>query len=375
VLDFDSIDKTLDLFERHLPGVKLYYSLKANDDPAVLSHLRIRGLGFDVASVNEISTALEAGAASEDLILSNTIKTPNCIREIFRRRIAATTIDNEYDLEALALESTFHTHRPKILARIKLPALGVDINLNEKFGCSAEVAAALLFRATELGLPADGVHFHVGTQCKNVESYRAGIETALQVLLDLKDVMGLDLRTIDIGGGFPDEVAAAECGGLEKFFTELGAIVKTAQDLGFEVIAEPGRVIASGAGIAVSQVIGRNVHEGKEWIYLDDGIYGLYSTAHFEKRLFEFVPIGRKFESVGSFVVAGPTCDSLDVVGADVLLPTGIKAGDYVLAYNAGAYSISVKSNFNGMGQISTTVSKHAVVEPAKASLRLVSGG
>src|SRR5262249_46493806 len=133
VIDLDSVDRTLEMFEQHLPGVRLYYSVKANDDPILLSHLRIRGLGFDVASVNEIGMAIASGATSDDLILSNTVKSPPCIREIFRRRVAATTIDNEQDMDAIALESTFHTHRPGIFARIKLPALGVHINLNEKF--------------------------------------------------------------------------------------------------------------------------------------------------------------------------------------------------------------------------------------------------
>jgi ornithine decarboxylase len=375
VFDLDAADRILGLFNRHLPGVKLYYSVKANSDPTILQHLHQRGVGFDVASVNEIAAVLATGAEPEDAILSNTVKTNTCIREIFRRRISATTVDNLLDLNALALESTFHTFRPRILARIKLPPMGVEINLNEKFGCSLEMAPQILYRAHELGLIADGVHFHVGTQCRNVLSYRAGIDAAIHVLGSLKAQYGLDLRTIDIGGGFPDELVADENGGIEEFITDLGFIVREAQSLGYEIIAEPGRIIASGAGIAVSQVIGRNQRDGREWLYLDDGIYGLYSTAHYEKRIFEFVPIEQKMHNVTSFVVAGPTCDSLDVIGMDIKLPSGIKPGDHVLSYHAGAYSISVKSNFNGMGQISTKVSQHAVVEGLTPSPARAMGG
>lgn len=375
MFDFESVDHVLELFERHLFGVKLFYSLKANDDPTILHYLRSRGVGFDVASVNEIKTVLKIGASAEDIILSNTVKGPACIREIFKRRVAATTVDNEYDLDALALESTFHSHRPKILVRIKLPALGVEINLNEKFGCSNEMAVHLLLKAGELGLAPDGVHFHVGTQCRDVGSYRAGIDGAIEVLEAVKRESGLDLRTIDVGGGFPDELVAGEIGGLDKFFEDLGCIVGDAQARGYNLIAEPGRVIASGAGVAVSQVIGRNVHEGREWVYLDDGIYGLFSTAYYEKRRFQFFPVGSTHKAKSSFVVAGPTCDSLDVIGMDVSLPSDIKPGDYVLAHHAGAYSISVKSNFNGMGNISTAVSKHAVVVAEEAGPSLAIGG
>ena len=362
VFDLDAVDRTLGLFGRYVPGLRLYYSLKANNDPTILTHLQSKGLGFDVASVNEIGTAIAAGIAPEDMILSNTVKTTNCIREIFRRRVFATTIDNELDLKALALESTFHSFRPQVFVRIKLQPLGVEINLNEKFGCTLERAAALLAKSHELGLPPAGVHFHVGTQCRNVQSYRVGIESAIEVLRDVRTRHGLNLTSINIGGGFPDELAAAEYGGLESFITELGEIVKAAQDHGFNLIAEPGRVIAAGACTAVARVIGRNVHDGKDWLYLDDGIYGLFSTAHYEKRHFDLIPVEKKKGKAISYVVAGPTCDSLDVISLNTMLPADMQPGDYVLANHAGAYSISVKSQFNGMGQISTAVSQQAVV-------------
>lgn len=362
VFDLDAVDRTLDLFERHVPGLKLFYSLKANNDPTILTHLKSRGLGFDVASVNEIGSTLAVGITSEDMILSNTVKTANCVREIFRRRVYATTVDNELDLKALSLESTFHSFRPKIFVRIKLQPLGVEINLNEKFGCTPERAVALLLRAHELGLPPAGIHFHVGTQCRNVQSYRIGISSAISILRDLKTQHGLELSTINIGGGFPDELAAAEVGGLEAYIQELGGIVKEAQDAGFTLIAEPGRVIAAGGCTAVARVIGRNIHDGRDWLYLDDGIYGLFSTAHYEKRQFDFVPIGKKKGKPARFVVAGPTCDSLDVISLNSQLPEDMQPGDYVLANHAGAYSISVKSQFNGMGQISTAISQKAVV-------------
>ncbi len=363
VFDFSYVDRILSLFESELPNVRLFYSVKANDHPDMLLYLRMKGLGFDVASVNEIVGVVSAGAKVEDLILSNTIKNPQCVREIFRRRLWATTVDNTHDLNALAMEATFHSHRPVIFVRLKVPALGVDINLNEKFGCSADEAVALLLRANELGLPPQGVHFHVGTQCKDVESYRAGIRSAIDVLRRAESMSGLSLKMINIGGGFPDEIVAEQLGGLESFIAQIGAVVHEAEEKGFTVIAEPGRVLASGAGIAVSQVIGRNSHDGKNWIYLDDGIYGLYLTAYFEKRRFDLVAFHPENENVVPYVVAGPTCDALDVIGNDLDLPESIHEGEYIIAFNAGAYSISVKSNFNGMGDISTKVSRHALVE------------
>lgn len=363
VFDLNAVDRILELFALHLGEIDLFYSVKANNDPTILSHLIKRGIGFDIASVNELASVLALGASAENLILSNTIKTRKCIREIFSRRVAATTVDNALDLKALVDESTFHTFRPGVFARIKVNPVDAQIDLNEKFGCTEEVAVNLLHASSVQGLPPLGVHFHVGTQSWNVEAYRSGLRSAISVLGSLRLQHGLSLNTINIGGGFPDELKAEKACGIENFFVELGHVVREAQDLGYRIVAEPGRVLASGACTAVSQIIGKNSRDGNEWLYLDDGIYGLFSTAHFEQRAFEFVPLGAKKGEPKAFVVAGPTCDSLDVIARGAILPADLQPGDYLIAHHAGAYSISVKSHFNGMAQISTAVSNHAVAQ------------
>lgn len=367
VFDLDAVDRVLNLFATYLPGVRLYYSLKANNDPTILNHLHKRGVSFDVASAKELATMLELGVESKDLILSNTIKTPSCIRDLFSRRVPLTTIDNEHDLKALAQEATFHTFRPHVLTRIKVQPVDVQIDLNEKFGCSIDEAVRLLALAHEKGIPPLGVHFHVGTQSWNVETYRKAFASACQVLETARTTHGLQLSTINMGGGYPDELVAEHAGGLEKFFSDLAPIVLEVQNAGFTVLAEPGRVVASGACTAVSQVIGKNTHLGQNWLYLDDGIYGLFSTAHYEQRQFEFCPLGPQSKESETYIIAGPTCDSLDVISRSAQLPSSIRPGDYLVAHNAGAYSISVKSNFNGMAQITTTVQGHALVELSDA--------
>jgi ornithine decarboxylase len=361
VLDLDKVDRILDLFAHHLAGVRLFYSVKSNNDPTLLRYLVQQGLGLDVASPIELALALSVRAPLESVILSHPVKSPKCIRELFHRRVPLTTVDSEAGLKALALESTFSTFRPGILARVKVQSQDVEIDLNEKFGCSEDDAVRLLQLSQSLGLPSLGVHFHVGTQCWNVRNYELGLEAAIRVLERLAEI-GIRLNTINIGGGFPDEIVMGKAGGIERFFADLGALVRRAQDRGYQIQAEPGRVISSGAGIAVSQVIGRNHHAGRDWIYLDDGVYGLFSTALFEKRGFELHPVGDTSGLPAKFIVGGPTCDSLDVIGRDIVLPADIKTGDYVMALHAGAYSVSVKSHFNGMAEISTTVMARAVV-------------
>lgn len=359
VLDLDYTNQTHALMRKHLAGVQFFYSVKANNDPAFLAHLHSLGIGFDVASINELELAKSVGAEPETIILSNTIKSAQTVRQLFNNRVKATTFDSEHDLRLIAQEATFHSERPKLLVRIKVQSLDVHIDLNEKFGCTVDEAVRLVEVANSLGLSVDGVHFHVGTQCWNTESYRLGIESALS-LMQKAPIAG---KILNIGGGFPDPIVAEKAGGLDLYFAQLGQIVEIAKRAGCEIWAEPGRVLASGSGLAVSQVLGSSNRDGKNWLFLDDGIYGLFSTAHYEGRKFEF-ELARASAADGSFfILAGPTCDSLDVIDTKAYLPSDVAPGDYLIAPIAGAYSISVQCHFNGLAQISTAVPTLAVVE------------
>lgn len=334
-----------------MPGLQLFYSVKANNDPHILRHLQEKAVGFDVASVNELSEVIDLGVTNDRIILSNTIKAPECIRKLVACQIPLTTVDNERDLRALAAEAE-RGFRPQVLVRLKVNPTDVQINLNSKFGCTEEEALRLFKLAVDIGLNPAGVHFHVGTQCWNVASYQDAMEASIRVLADFGNA---SVRTINMGGGFPDETTAAKCGGPEAFFSGLADIVGPVLTSGYTVLAEPGRVLVADACTAVCRVVGRCRHGEWDWLYLDDGIYGLFSTAHYEKQLFDFVLVGRRAEHEELFVVAGPTCDSLDVIGT-VGLSADTNPGDYVMAHRAGAYSISVKSHFNGMAQITTAV-------------------
>ncbi|MCW5941820.1 MAG: hypothetical protein KIS66_06295 [Fimbriimonadaceae bacterium] len=365
VVDTRTMDQLLSLWRDHLPQVGLFYSVKANNDRHILRHLQQSEIGFDAASESEVETLLALGVKPDRIILSNTIKTRGCLQAIVRNRIPLVTADNERDLRAIA-QASVGEWSPSVLIRLKVSPTDVQIDLNEKFGCTVDEARRLIEVADSLGLKPAGVHFHVGSQCWNLKSYRDAMESAVQ-LLDEEN--RAHLKIINIGGGFPDALTASKCGGLSCFFEGLAAIAGEALSKGYSVIAEPGRVLVADACTAVCQVIGRATHDGHEWLYLDDGIYGLFSTAYFEKQPFEFVPVRESDASPCSFVVAGPTCDSLDVVGK-ATLPSDTQPTAYVMAHRAGAYSVSVKSHFNGFGNIRTYVAA-----PPPATLASNPGG
>jgi len=365
VIDCQAIEAILALFRKHLQPVSLYYSVKANNDPSVLRYLDSQGLGFDVASVKELQDSLAMGVDPGRVILSHTVKSKDCIDELFRNRVPLTTVDNERDLRVIAAAADGRDHELGILIRIKLEPGDAKINLNGKFGCSKAEAMRLIKLAGELSLRPVGIHFHVGSQCWNVQDYARGVRTAMEVIAEARERFGVKLNQLNIGGGFPDATTAVAVGGLESFFEDLGKAVAPALDSGLSLSAEPGRVLVADACTAVCQVIGKSQHDGREWLYLDDGIYGLFSTAFFEKSQFCIREVVESHGPPMDYVIAGPTCDSLDIVSGSCRLPATVEPGSYVYAHGAGAYSVSVKSHFNGMAQISSAVSERVAVEVA----------
>ncbi|MBX7133090.1 MAG: alanine racemase [Fimbriimonadaceae bacterium] len=353
VIDAHEIDRMLGLFRTYLPFVRLQYSVKANNAPEVIRHLHSRGVGFDVASAAEAELTTEYGVPPERLILSNAIHPRSTLEDIFTRGIPLVTVDNEGALRAIAAEASQRGKTPPaVLIRIRVPSMNSQLDLNTKFGCSCEQAVRLFDIARDLGVQANGVHFHVGTQCWDVETYRLAVGQAKEVLAATRvnDHTG---RVLNIGGGMPDPRMAEKAGGLETFFVGLAKVLAPIHEQGFELIAEPGRVLVSSACTAVCTVVGRATRDGLPWLYLDDGIYGMFSAIYFERRDFRFETLAPSSRQSASYMIAGPTCDSIDTLGTFTLAGDP-QPGSILIAPDAGAYSVSVKCHFNGFAHINT---------------------
>jgi ornithine decarboxylase len=159
---------------------------------------------------------------------------------------------------------------------------------------------------------------------------------------------GIRLSVVDIGGGFPLHTYYAE--GEEASLEYMGEMVypllRSFLAQGYRVIAEPGRSLIGNACLLVTRVIGKAIRSGKIWYYLDDGLYGTFSAIPFDKASFDFYPL-RESEEKEPCILAGPTCDSLDVIAEGVALPP-LMLDDLIVVPNIGAYSIASATNFNG---------------------------
>jgi ornithine decarboxylase len=328
-------------FRKLLPRVKPYYAAKANSDPRILKVLAQAGTGFDVASANEIDAALSAGGKPDDMVFANTTKREEMIAFARRKGVNLMTFDAEFELLKIAR----HAPGARVVVRIKVPNVGSMIELSVKFGAEPSDAVPLLLKAKRLGLKPVGVSFHVGSQCTHGDNYLDAFELCAIIIRDAR-LKQLPMEIVDIGGGFPIRYFDTD----EDWFTSMAPALNLEMnrlfDSNLKIIAEPGRALVGPACILVTSVIGKSIRDNKHWYFMDDGVYGALSGMIFDHGKYQFEVFKKGPTQLTT--LAGPTCDSLDVISGSEELPE-LEAGDLIYARNIGAYSLASATSFNGI--------------------------
>lgn len=321
-----------------LPGVTLYYALKPMPDLRVVRELAALGGCFDLATTGEVRLVERAGVPAGRCIHTHPIKRERDISEALDYGVTTFVADNA---DEIAKFVPFRD-RARLLLRVSFRAPGAVSDLSKKFGCRPEDALALLLHARRLGVEVAGLSFHVGSQVPSSDMHVAAIQACAGLIVAAR-AQGLPLGVLDIGGGFavpylrPVPPIDVFCGPIRAALATLPADVR--------VIAEPGRFIVAPAGIAVTSVMGRAERNGRMWYYLDDGVYGTFSGRLFESMEYPITALDRA-GPVAPAVLAGPTCDSVDVVAEDIELPR-LEIGDLVIARVTGAYTAASATDFN----------------------------
>ena len=335
------------LLDKHLPAVKLYYAVKANPHPGILETLNAIGAGFDVASRGEIEAAVNAGAdPKDDLIFADTVKDPRQIAYADSIGLDDFTFDNRSEI----LQIGRHAPGSNVHLRLMVSNKGSVADLSKKFGARPDEAVELLLEARDHGLRPRGIAFHVGSQCLHVDRYVEALDTTKRIFEDAA-AAGLVMDHIDIGGGFPvkylDEDIDLEgmCTRIDSHYQELfGPDVRLA--------AEPGRAVVGDAVCLVTKVISESVRGDRNWLYFDDGAYGSF----LDVLLYQMKYPMRTNTSgpARDYVLAGPTCDSIDVFSRDsdgavctASLPD-MHVDDLLISGSMGAYTYSLATRFNG---------------------------
>lgn len=328
-------------FRRLMPRVTPYYAVKANSDPELVKTFIKCGTGFDVASQYEMELCLKLGASPDKIIFANPIKRPETMKFAMEKGIDLTVFDSEYELYKIAE----HAPGSRVLVRIKVPNVGSVVELSLKFGAEPTDAILLLIKAHKLGLKPTGIAFHAGSQCTHIENYIEAFEIASIIMRDAK-LKQIPLSIIDIGGGMPIQHFDDDEDYFSKFGPQLSKEIDRLFDKSVQLIAEPGRTFAGPACTLITRVIGKSIRENKPWYYLDDGVYGALSGILYDFCKYQYNCFKKGLTHIST--LAGPTCDSHDIIARSVELPE-LDIGDVICVPNIGAYSIASTTWFNGI--------------------------
>jgi ornithine decarboxylase len=354
VMDLDVVAGAYKLLRRYMPLAKIFYAVKANPAPEIVSLLRDLDSSFDVASPNEIDLCLERGVGPERISFGNTIKKERDIAYAFGRGVKLYAFDSLAELEKLGRAAP----GSRVFCRILVESVGAEWPLSRKFGCSPEMAVELLRQAKTLGLDPYGVSFHVGSQQTKLDQWDGAIERAAKMFWALAET-DINLRMVNVGGGFPAKYRGDVPGVVQYANAVMGAITRHFGNDLPEIIVEPGRSIVGDAGVIQSEVVlisRKAANEEKRWIYLDVGKFnGLAETMDEAIKYRIKTPVDGG--PSGPVVIAGPTCDSADILYEKTRyrLPLELKVGDKVEIQATGAYTSSYASvGFNGFTPIKT---------------------
>lgn len=349
----NAISKAYKKLERALPAVKLYYALKANSHPAIIDAVNQCDGYFDLCSDTEIDLVKASGIESSRCIHTHPIKTQKMIRKAYEYGIRTFVIDNAAELEKFS--GLFGSVRLLIRLAVRNPESGSD--LSKKFGIDHEAdAARLIEMAWKAGVQSLGISFHCGSQSTQPEIFKIALSKALNVI-DLVEQKGIKIAVLDIGGGFPVSYTNNSFS-IENYCAvirrELPAFFK--RDI--EVIAEPGRFIAANAMTLMTKVIGKAYRENQNWYYIDDGVYNSFSGKIYDHTNYPVTILNAYKNNKHLSTIAGPTCDSIDILKSNILLPQ-LKIGSVLIFEKMGAYTSESASCFNGFPKTKIVVVKN----------------
>ena len=350
VVDHAELRRNYATFKKYLPRVQAYYAVKANPNPEIVRTLFKAGASFDVASLPELRIVCEnikdlpakkrQQWIWDNIIYANPIKANETLAELDHYN-PLVTYDNTEEIRKIKKFAP----NAGLALRLKVANTGAMVELSSKFGAAAGEAVDLILAAAKAGLTVEGLSFHVGSQTTNFENYVQALNLAANIFKEAKERGYTKMNVLDIGGGFP-----APYDSSVKPFAELARTVNRELDRLFpkeiQILAEPGRFMVATAGIAVSQIIGKAVRDGKLCYYINDGVYHTFSGVIFDHCHYHLKAFKNGPTQICS--VFGPTCDALDVVSMAEQLPANLELGDLLYSENIGAYSHASSTYFNG---------------------------
>jgi ornithine decarboxylase len=338
LIDKDILSDKVSLIGKKIRNAKVFYAVKANPDTEVVRFLDGMGMDFEIASEGELGILSSLGIKGDRLISSNPVKSLRFLKEAVSYGVDRFAFDSEAEVDKLSV----YAPGCSVYIRLSVPNEGSEWPLSKKYGVEVEDAVRLLEYSGQKGLVPVGITFHVGSQCLNIYSWDTALDKSKQLWEAARD-RGIELRVLNIGGGYPIRYTK-DVMGIEDIEEKINSSIGNRFPEDIDVHIEPGRSVVGDSGIFVSNVIGKAVRGDENWLYLDVGVFnGLMESLGGIK--YSYIVDNRG--EMKKWTVAGPSCDSFDVMEHEVELPEPL-VGDTVLILSSGAYTVSYASEFNG---------------------------
>ncbi len=355
VLDIAAVTRQYHALKAGLGRAHIHYAVKANPQREIIEELVHLGSGFDAASRAEIELCLSLGAAPDHISFGNTVKRASDIAFAHHAGITLFAADAEEELEKIAV----HAPGARVYIRLIVDASQADWPLSRKFGCARDKAIMLLDMAVALGLNPVGFSFHVGSQTRRADMWIATLDQIARIWADAQ-AAGHDLSLLNIGGGFPafygEEIEAPTA-----YAANVMALIAERFGDVPHIMAEPGRGLVAEAGMIAAEVLlvsKKSESDMFRWVYLDIGKFSGLAETMDEAIRYQFLT-DRDHEDTGPCILAGPSCDSADVLyeKRPVSLPLGLRSGDRFIIRNCGAYTSTYATiGFNGFPPLDVVV-------------------
>lgn len=354
VVDLAMVAAKYQEYKQDLPYADVYYAVKSNPAPEILSLLVKDGACFDTASLEEIQMCLTAGATPDRISYGNTIKKERDIAAAYALGVRLFAFDSAAELEKLSRVAP----GANVMCRILCACEGAQWPLSRKFGCHPDMAKDLLPLAKQKGLNPVGVSFHVGSQQTDPKAWDDILCVTADIFTQAKQD-GMTLSLINLGGGFSakylDDIPSLAVYG--QFIKQ--ALTKSFGEHFPKIIIEPGRGLVGDAGILQSEVVliseKSDSPDELPWVYLDIGKFGGLAETMDESIRYPIRTLPQILEQetpeMRACIVAGPTCDSVDVLyeKKPYPLPITLQIGDKVYFEGTGAYTTTYSAvAFNG---------------------------
>lgn len=360
VVNLDVVKRNYLALKKNFPFADVYYAVKANPQDKIISMLAELGSHFDIASRYELDQVLRLGVAPERLSYGNTIKKERDVEYFYEKGVRLFATDSKEDLKTIAEKAP----GSKVYVRILVEnTSSADWPLSRKFGCHPDMAYDLLIQARDSGLVPYGISFHVGSQQRDIGQWNEALVKTRYLMDSLEEEEDIKLQMINMGGGFPAHYITP-ANELEDYATEITRYLE--EDFGEDrprIILEPGRSLVGDSGILGAEVVMVSKKTNTalfKWVYLDAGVMnGLFETINESIKYPIVTSKDMPGAKTGQVVLAGPTCDSMDIMYEDYkyLLPKSLKVGDRVYFLSTGAYTSSYASiEFNGFPPIKTYI-------------------